>query len=84
MRKSKFESNVTEDFQCSGAYAREFCQDSHWHGHWQRRHQRVNEGDGGFSERTLDAEVDDPGLKKERRERLPSRDPPPVVHKRDA
>ncbi|GFT65836.1 hypothetical protein TNCV_2128951 [Trichonephila clavipes] len=29
-------------------------------------------------------EVDDPGLKKERRERWPSRDPPPVVHKRDA
>ncbi|GFW11193.1 hypothetical protein TNCV_5132041 [Trichonephila clavipes] len=38
----------------------------------------------GFSERTLDAEVDDPGLKKERRERWPSRDTPPVVYKRDA
>ncbi|GFX11768.1 uncharacterized protein TNCV_4341131 [Trichonephila clavipes] len=38
----------------------------------------------GFSERTLDAEVDDPGLKKERRERWPSRDAPPVVHERDA
>ncbi|GFV71520.1 hypothetical protein TNCV_2048701 [Trichonephila clavipes] len=47
-------------------------------------HQRVNEGDGEFSERTLDVEVDDPGLKKERRERWPSRDPPPVVHERDA
>ncbi|GFW11668.1 hypothetical protein TNCV_43031 [Trichonephila clavipes] len=31
-----------------------------------------------------DAEVDDPGLKKEQRERWPSRNPPPVVHKRDA
>ncbi|GFT98429.1 transposable element Tc3 transposase [Trichonephila clavipes] len=41
-------------------------------------------GRWGFSERTLDVEVDDPGLKKERRERWPSRDPPPVVHKRDA
>ncbi|GFW20994.1 hypothetical protein TNCV_1715011 [Trichonephila clavipes] len=38
----------------------------------------------GFSERTLDAEVDDPGLKKERRERRPSRGTPPVVHERDA
>ncbi|GFX71933.1 hypothetical protein TNCV_1443561 [Trichonephila clavipes] len=38
----------------------------------------------GFSERTLDAEVEDSGLKKERRERWPSRDPPPVVHKRVA
>ncbi|GFU93869.1 hypothetical protein TNCV_1660931 [Trichonephila clavipes] len=37
-----------------------------------------------FSERTLDAEVDDPGLRKERREQWPSRDLPPVVHKRDA
>ncbi|GFW62838.1 hypothetical protein TNCV_4451871 [Trichonephila clavipes] len=36
-----------------------------------------------FSERILDAEVDDPGLKKERRERWPSRDAPPVVHERD-
>ncbi|GFX86338.1 hypothetical protein TNCV_2562201 [Trichonephila clavipes] len=30
----------------------------------------------GFSERTLDAEVDDPGLKIEQRERWPSTDPP--------
>ncbi|GFW47429.1 hypothetical protein TNCV_4537191 [Trichonephila clavipes] len=36
-----------------------------------------------FSERTLDAEVDDPGLRKERRERWPSRDQPPVVHTLD-
>ncbi|GFS59818.1 retrovirus-related Pol polyprotein from transposon TNT 1-94 [Trichonephila clavipes] len=46
-------------------------------------HQRVNEGQE-VSERILDAEVDDSGLKRERRERWPSRDPPPVVHKRDA
>ncbi|GFW65268.1 hypothetical protein TNCV_395341 [Trichonephila clavipes] len=38
----------------------------------------------GFSERILDAEFDVPGLRKERRERWPSRDPPPVVHKRHA
>ncbi|GFW19541.1 hypothetical protein TNCV_1604331 [Trichonephila clavipes] len=38
----------------------------------------------GFSELTLDAEVDDPGPKKERRERWPRRDTPPVVHERDA
>ncbi|GFV11741.1 hypothetical protein TNCV_977301, partial [Trichonephila clavipes] len=38
----------------------------------------------GFSERTLEAEVDDAGLKKERRERWPSRDTPPVLHERDA
>ncbi|GFV45636.1 HTH_48 domain-containing protein [Trichonephila clavipes] len=30
------------------------------------------------------SEVDDPVLKKERRERWPSRDAPPVVHERDA
>ncbi|GFX58447.1 retrovirus-related Pol polyprotein from transposon opus [Trichonephila clavipes] len=52
-------------------------------GRWERGHQRVNEG-AGFSERTLDVEVDDPGLKEEQREWWPSRDPPPVVHKRDA
>ncbi|GFX01803.1 uncharacterized protein TNCV_1022061 [Trichonephila clavipes] len=47
-------------------------------------HQGVNEKEG-FSERTLDAEVDDPGLKKERRERWPNRDIPlPVIHERDA
>ncbi|GFW28668.1 uncharacterized protein TNCV_3713831 [Trichonephila clavipes] len=40
---------------------------------------------GEFSERTLDAEVDDPGLRKrEQREQWTSRAPPPVVHKRDA
>ncbi|GFV12600.1 hypothetical protein TNCV_4425531 [Trichonephila clavipes] len=55
----------------------------HEQGRWERGHQRVNEGEG-FSECTRDAEVDDPGLKKERRERWPSRDPPPVVHERDA
>ncbi|GFS61946.1 hypothetical protein TNCV_2592401 [Trichonephila clavipes] len=37
-----------------------------------------------FNEWTRDAEVDDPGLKKERPERWPSRDAPPVVHERDA
>ncbi|GFU99509.1 hypothetical protein TNCV_4763701 [Trichonephila clavipes] len=42
-------------------------------GRCQGSHEGVNEG-GRFSERTL--EVDDPGLKKERRERWPSRDPP--------
>ncbi|GFX71931.1 hypothetical protein TNCV_1443541 [Trichonephila clavipes] len=63
--------------------------------HHQQKHCIAKEGAGKaatseltrereFSERTLDAEVDDPGLKKERRERWPSRDPPPVVHKRDA
>ncbi|GFX94434.1 hypothetical protein TNCV_4294761 [Trichonephila clavipes] len=42
-------------------------------------------GRWGFSERTLDAEVDDPGLRKiEQREQWPSRHPPPVVYKRDA
>ncbi|GFV12760.1 hypothetical protein TNCV_1367301 [Trichonephila clavipes] len=39
---------------------------------------------GEFSERPLDAEVDNPELKKDRREQWPSWDPPPVVHKRDA
>ncbi|GFX45411.1 hypothetical protein TNCV_1026711 [Trichonephila clavipes] len=37
-----------------------------------------------FSERTLDAEVDDPRLKKQRREQWPSRNQPPVVNERDA
>ncbi|GFT65308.1 hypothetical protein TNCV_1559541 [Trichonephila clavipes] len=52
-------------------------------GRWERSNQRVNEGEE-FSERTLVAEVDDPGPRKERREQWPSRDTPPVVHKRDA
>ncbi|GFV77948.1 hypothetical protein TNCV_1021 [Trichonephila clavipes] len=38
----------------------------------------------GFSEGTLDTEIDDPGLQKEQGELWPSRDQPPVVHKRDA
>ncbi|GFT65310.1 hypothetical protein TNCV_1559551 [Trichonephila clavipes] len=50
---------------------------------WERGNQRVNEGEG-FSERTLDAEVDDPGLRKERRERWQSRDTPTVAHEREA
>ncbi|GFT49477.1 hypothetical protein TNCV_3366721 [Trichonephila clavipes] len=33
-------------------------------GRWQRNHQRINEGDGDFSEWTPDVEVDDPGLRK--------------------
>ncbi|GFU36930.1 DUF4817 domain-containing protein [Trichonephila clavipes] len=38
-----------------------------------------------FSEWTLDAEVNDPRLRKsEQREQWPSRDPPPVVYERDA
>ncbi|GFV68873.1 hypothetical protein TNCV_1985371 [Trichonephila clavipes] len=41
----------------------------------------LTRGRRGFSERTLDVEVNDPGLKEERRERWPSRDPPHVVHK---
>ncbi|GFY26374.1 transposable element Tcb2 transposase [Trichonephila clavipes] len=49
-------------------------------GRWQRSHQR----EMGISERTLDAEVEDPRLRKRGREQRPSRDPPPVVHKRDA
>ncbi|GFW60805.1 hypothetical protein TNCV_2672261 [Trichonephila clavipes] len=44
----------------------------------------VNEGERKFSERTLDAQVDDPGLKKEGRERWPSRDPPSPLSTRDA
>ncbi|GFX10771.1 transposable element Tcb2 transposase [Trichonephila clavipes] len=44
-------------------------------GRCQGSHQELTK-ETGFNERTLDAEVDDPGLKKERRERLPSRDPP--------
>ncbi|GFT49062.1 hypothetical protein TNCV_2773391 [Trichonephila clavipes] len=36
----------------------------------------VNEREGIQGTRTLDAEVDDPGMKKERRERWPSRDAP--------
>ncbi|GFU07725.1 hypothetical protein TNCV_4164201 [Trichonephila clavipes] len=52
-------------------------------GRCQCSHQGVNEGEG-FSEQTRDAEVEDPGLRKERRERWPSRDAPPVVHERDA
>ncbi|GFT34555.1 uncharacterized protein TNCV_4125131 [Trichonephila clavipes] len=45
-------------------------------------HQEVNEEED-FSERTPDAEVDDPGLKKERREWWASRDIPPADHERD-
>ncbi|GFT32752.1 hypothetical protein TNCV_2443521 [Trichonephila clavipes] len=44
-------------------------------GRCQGSHQELRK-ERGFSERTLDAEVDDPGLKKKRRERWPSRDPP--------
>ncbi|GFW20552.1 retrovirus-related Pol polyprotein from transposon 17.6 [Trichonephila clavipes] len=43
---------------------------------WQDSRQELTK-ERGFSVWTLDAEVDDPGLKKERRERWPSRDPPP-------
>ncbi|GFU53711.1 hypothetical protein TNCV_5048141 [Trichonephila clavipes] len=53
----------------------------------QLSHRHANEGEGDFSERTLDAdaEADDPGLRKsEQREQWPSRDPPHVVYKRDA
>ncbi|GFX91073.1 hypothetical protein TNCV_5107031 [Trichonephila clavipes] len=39
-------------------------------GHCQGSHQELTK-ERGFSERVLDAEVDDPGLKKERRERWP-------------
>ncbi|GFU70801.1 hypothetical protein TNCV_1602161, partial [Trichonephila clavipes] len=41
----------------------------------QGSHQELTK-ERGFREWTLDAEVDDPGLKKERRERCPSRDQP--------
>ncbi|GFW85385.1 hypothetical protein TNCV_144301 [Trichonephila clavipes] len=53
-------------------------------GRWQRSHQRINEGDG---DQRADARHGGRGSgaeKKEQREQWPSRDPPPVVHKRDA
>ncbi|GFV11745.1 hypothetical protein TNCV_977341 [Trichonephila clavipes] len=51
----------------------------HEGGRWERGNQRVNEREG-----IQRAEVDESGLKKERRERWLSRDTPPVLHERDA
>ncbi|GFX69301.1 retrovirus-related Pol polyprotein from transposon opus [Trichonephila clavipes] len=56
------------------------CKVERKRGRCQGSHEGVNEGEG-FSERTLDAEVDDPELKRERRERWTHQ---PVVHERDA
>ncbi|GFS74274.1 hypothetical protein TNCV_3279681 [Trichonephila clavipes] len=52
-------------------------------GHCQGSHQELTK-EREFSKRTLDAEVDDPGLKKEGRERCQVGTHQSVVHERDA
>ncbi|GFV09877.1 transposable element Tcb2 transposase [Trichonephila clavipes] len=53
-------------------------------GRWQRSHQRINEGDGNQRADARRGGRRFWGEKKEQPEQRPSRDPPPVVHKRDA